>query len=149
MVGAVTTVRVAVLLCAPAVGVWVVVTPEVWLLLPPVVLLVTLKVTVQLPLAGIAIPVKLSEVAPAPRVPGVVPTQVPPTAPPTALMFTSVSVKAPALRAEALLLVRARVTDELPPTAIEVGLNPLLMVGAADTVSVAGVVCAPAVGGWV
>src|SRR5258708_4130920 len=119
------TPSVAVLLCAPAVGVWVVVTPEVWLLLPPVVLLVTLKVTVQLPLAGIAIPVKLSAVAPAPRVPGVVPVQVPPTAPPTALMFTSVSVNAPPVRAVALLLARVRVTAELPPHAIVAGWKPL------------------------
>jgi hypothetical protein len=49
-------------------------------------LLVTLKITVQLLLAGIVIPVKLSAVAPAPRLFGVVPAQVPVTAPPTALM---------------------------------------------------------------
>src|SRR5712692_3733702 len=146
MVGAATTVSVAVLLCAPAVGVWVVVTPEVWLLLPPSVLLVTLKVTVQLPLAGIAMPVKLSAVAPALRVLGVVPTQVPPTTPPTALMFTSVSVNAPPVRAEALLLVRVRVTTDVPPDGIVAGLSPLLMVGAANTVSVAVLLAAPAVG---
>jgi hypothetical protein len=50
------------------------------------VLLVTLKITVQLLLAGIVIPVKLSAVAPAARVFGVVPAQVPVTAPPRALM---------------------------------------------------------------
>src|SRR5216684_2954792 len=122
MVGGPSTVRVAVLLAAPAVGVWVVVTPEAWLLLPPAVLLVTLKVTVQLPLAGIAIPVKLSAVAPALRVPGVVPVQVPPTAPPTALMFTSVSVNAPPVRAVALLFDRVRVTNEVPPDTMVVGL---------------------------
>src|SRR5216684_595793 len=122
MVGAANTVSVAVLLCAPAVGVCVVVTPEVWLLLPPGVLLMTLKVTVQLLLAGIAIPVKLRAVAPALRVLGVVPTQVPPTAPPTALMFTSVSVNAPPLRAVALVLDRVRVTNEVPPDTMVVGL---------------------------
>src|ERR1035441_10534186 len=101
------TVRVAVLLAVPAVGVCVVVTPEVVLLLPPIVLLVTLKVTVHVRLlAGIVIPVQLTEVAPALSVPGVVPEQVPPTLPPTALMPTSVSVNAPPVRAEALLLVR-------------------------------------------
>ena len=62
MVGAASTVRVAVLLGVPAVVVCVVVTPEVALFWTPMVLLVTLKVTVQLPLAGIVIPVKLKDV---------------------------------------------------------------------------------------
>ena len=115
MVGAANTVRVAVLLAVPAVGVCVVVTPDVVLLLPPTVLLVTLKVTVQLLLAGIVIPVKLRAVAPALKEDGVVPTQVPPTAPPTALMLVRVSVNAPPVRAEALLLDSVRVTTELPP----------------------------------
>ena len=78
-------------------------------------LLVTLKVTVQLPLAGIVMPVKLNEVWPAVKEIGVVPAQVPPTLPATALMLTSVSVNAPPNRAEALLLNRVRVTRELPP----------------------------------
>src|ERR1035438_7838926 len=136
------TVRVAVLLAVPAVGVCVVVTPDVVLLLPPTVLLVTLNVTVQLP-DGIVIPVKLSAVAPALKEEGVVPAQVPPTAPPTALMLASVSVNAPAVRAEALLLDRVSVTTELPPDAIEVGLNPLAMVGAANTVRVALLLAVP------
>lgn len=109
------TVSVAVLLTAPAVGVCVVVTPEVALGLPPTALLVTLKITVQLPLAGIVIPVKLRAVAPAIGVLGVVPAQVPVTAPPTALMLASVSVNAPPVRAEALPLERVRVTGEVPP----------------------------------
>ena len=62
MVGAASTVRVAVLLAAPAVAVCVVVTPDVVLFWVPGILLVTLKATVQLPLAGIAMPVKLSDV---------------------------------------------------------------------------------------
>src|SRR5260370_124813 len=59
MVGDAFTVRVAILLGEPADGVCVVVTPDVALGFPPTVLLVTLKVTVQLLLAGIVIPVKL------------------------------------------------------------------------------------------
>src|ERR1035438_3678899 len=141
------TVRVAVLLAVPAVGVCVVVTPDVVLLLPPTVLLVTLNVTVQLP-DGIVIPVKLRAVAPALKEEGVVPAQVPPTAPPTALMLASGSVNAPPLRAEALLLDSVRVTTELPPDAIEVGLNPLAMVAEAMlvTVRVAVLLAVPAVG---
>src|ERR1035441_8947283 len=139
------TVRVAVLLAVPTVGGCVVVTPDVVLLLPPTVLLVTLNVTVQLP-DGIVIPVKLRAVAPALKEEGVVPEQVPPTAPATALMLASVSVNAPPVRAEALLFDSVRVTTELPPDAIEVGLNPLAMGGAARTVRVAVLLAVPATG---
>jgi hypothetical protein len=97
-------------------------------LLPPV-LLVTLKVTVQLLLAGIVTPVKLRAVAPAPKEDGAVPTQVPPTAPPAALMLTSVSVNAPPVRAEALLFDKVKVATDVPPGAIEVGLKALAIVG--------------------
>src|SRR6266700_1204170 len=109
------TVRVAVLLVEPGEGVCVVVTPDVVLGFPPAVVLVTLKVTVQLLLAGIVIPLKLRAVAPAPRVAGVVPAQVPPTAPPTALMLTSESVNAPPVRLEPLLFDNVRVAREFPP----------------------------------
>ena len=136
MVGAATTVRVAVLLAEPAAGVWVVVTPELVLLLPPSVLLVTLKVTVQLPLAGMVIPEKLSDVWPAVNEVGIVPAQVPPTAPAAALMLTSVSVKVPPVRAEALLLERVRVTRELPPDGIAAGLNAWVIVGATRLITV-------------
>jgi hypothetical protein len=139
------TVKVAVLLAAPAVGVCVEVTPEVVLGFPPTVLLVTLKITVQLLLAGIAIPLKLSAVAPAASVFGVVPTQVPPTAPPTALMFASVSVNAPPLRADALPFASVNVTTELPLDGIETGLNALEIVGALETVRVAVLLGGPAV----
>ena len=115
MVGAASTVSVAVLLAAPALGVCVVVTPEVVLLLLPGVLLVTLKIAVQLPLRGMVIPLKLRAVAPAVKEDGVVPEQVPLTAPPAALMLVSVSVNAPPVRAEALLLDKVRVTTEVPP----------------------------------
>jgi hypothetical protein len=109
------TVSVAVLLAAPADGVCVVVTPDVVLGFPPTVLLVTLKITVQLLLAGIVIPVKLSAVWPAVSVDGVVPLQVPVTDPPTALMLLKVSVNAPPVKLEPLLLDNVRVTTELPP----------------------------------
>ena len=115
IVGVANTVRFAVLLPVPAVGVCVVVTPEVAFGCTPTVLLVTLKITVQLLLAGMVIPVKLSAVCPADKVDGVVPTQVPVTDPPTALMWTSVSVNAPAVSAVALLFDNVRVTTELPP----------------------------------
>src|SRR5258708_2564727 len=109
------TVRIAVLLAEPTDGVCVVVTPDVVLGFPPTVLLVTLKVTVQLLLAGIVMPLKLRAVAPALKEDGVVPVQVPPTAPPTALMLDNVSVNAPPVRTEALLLDNVRVVTELPP----------------------------------
>src|SRR5260370_83865 len=82
---------------------------------PPAVLLMTLKVTVQLLLAGIVMPVKLRTVAPALKVEGVVPAQVPPTAPPTALMLDNVSVNARPVRVAGLLFDNVRVTTELPP----------------------------------
>ena len=115
IVGGAKTVRLAVLLTAPAVGVCVVVTPEVAFGLMPTVLLVTEKVTVQLPLAGIVIPLKLKAVAPTLRLLGVVPTQVPPTAPPTALIFVSVSVKEAPVRLLALLLLKVKVMVEFAP----------------------------------
>jgi hypothetical protein len=58
IVGALRTVRLAVLLAVPAVGVRVVVTPEVVLFRAPAVLLVTLKTTVQLPFAGMLMALK-------------------------------------------------------------------------------------------
>src|ERR1700683_3311593 len=140
------TVRLAVLLTVPAVGVWVVVTPVVLLGLDATLLLVTLKVTVQLAADGMVIPLKLRAVAPAVNELGVVPAQVPPTAPPTALMFTSVSLNAPPVRPEVLVLVRVRVTTDVPPDTMDVGLNALEIVGAVTTVKVAGLLAVPAVG---
>ena len=78
-------------------------------------LLVALKITVQLALAGILIPMKLNAVAPAVSVLGVVPVHVPVTEPPAALMEVSVSVNAPPVSAELLPLVRVSVIVELPP----------------------------------
>ena len=140
------TVNVGELLPVPAVGVCVVVTPEVVLGLAPSVVLVTLKVTVQLLLPGMVMPLKLRAVALALKLDGVVPAQVPPTAPPTALMFTRVSLNAALVRADPLLLIRLMVTTELEPDVIEFGLNDLVTVGGAYTVSVAMLLPLPAVG---
>ena len=115
MVGAASTVRLAVLLTAPAVGVSVVVTPEAEFGWTPGVLLVTAKVTVQELLAGMVIPLKLKAVAPALRLLGVAPTQVPVTAPATALIFVSVSEKAAPVRLLPLLLLSVSVTIAVPP----------------------------------
>jgi hypothetical protein len=115
IVGAASTVRFAVLLPAPGESVCVVVTPEAVFGCTPAVLLVTEKMTVQLPLAGIVMPVKLNAVAPGANVFGVAPTQVPVTAPPTALILLSVSVNAPPVSAEALLLLKVSVRVEVSP----------------------------------
>ena len=114
IVGGAKTVRLAVLLAVPIV-VCVVVTPEVAFGFVPTVVLVTANVTVQLPLAGIVIPLKLNAVAFAASVFGVVPAQVPPTAPPTALILRSVSVNDALVTGDVLLLLNVRVTVELPP----------------------------------
>ena len=142
------TCKVAVLLAAPATGVCAVVTPEVvfgWL---PVALLVTLKITVQLPFAGIVIPVKLSAVCPLVNALGLVPAHVPVTAPPAALIFTSVSLNAPPVSAEPLLFASVRVTVDMPPVAIAAGLNALLIDGDArlPTCKLAVLLAGPAVG---
>lgn len=142
------TIRLTVLLTAPATGVCVVVTPEVEFGFEPVALLVTGKVTVQLPLAGIVIPVKLKAVAPAPKVLGVVPTHVPPTAPPTALMFVSVSLNDPPVSAEPFELLKVNVTVELPPEEIVVGLKAFAIVGAAKTIRFGVLLPEPAVAVW-
>jgi hypothetical protein len=86
IVGGISTVRVGELLPEP-VGACAVVTAEVLFCRDPAVVVVMLNVTVQLPLAGMLMPVKLSAVAPAVRVFGVVPVQEPPTAPPAAVML--------------------------------------------------------------
>jgi len=114
-VGGAKTERFAVLLAVPGVVVCVVVTPEVVFGFVPGVLLLTSKMTVQLPLPGIVIPLKLSAVALAASVFGVVPTQVPVTLPPTALILASVSVNEALVRSAVFVLVNVKVTVELPP----------------------------------
>ncbi len=78
-------------------------------------LLVTLKITVQLPLAGMVMPLKLSAVAPPVRLLGVVPTQVPVTLPPAAFMLPNVSENEAFVRVDVLGLPSVRVTVELLP----------------------------------
>jgi hypothetical protein len=151
IVGAVTavTVKFAVLLTVPATGVSLVVTPEVVLGCMPPVLLVTLNVTVQLLFAARPTPLKLSAVAPAVNVLGEVPVQVPPTEPPAALMLTSVSENEALCNIDALLLAMVRVTTDVPPDGMLVGLKPLEMVGAATTVKFTVLLPDPATGVWV
>ena len=112
MVGAASTVRLAVLLPVPVV-VCVVVTPDVAFGCMPGMLLVTGKVTVQLPLAGMVIPEKLREVWPTVKV--VPAAHDPPTTPPTADMLVSESLNAAPVRAEALLFDSVKVTVGFPP----------------------------------
>lgn len=136
IVGGAKTLKFTVLLAVPATGVCVVVTPEVVFGCDPGVELVTLKITVQLLLAGIVMPLKFSDVAPADKLLGIVPEQVPVTDPPTAVMFVSESLNVAPVRLLAFGLVSVRVTVEEPPVAIEVGLNALAMVGGPSTVKV-------------
>ena len=105
MVGVAKTVRFAPLLAAPATGVCVVTTPDVEFGHTPALLLVTANVIVQLPLAGMLIPLKLNAVAPAPSTFDPAPVQLPPAAPPTALMLASVSLNAAPVSAVAVLLL--------------------------------------------
>ncbi len=146
IVGEFNTVKLAVLLGGPAAGVCVVVTPEVVFGLVPCVLLVTAKVTVQEPLAGIVMPLKLKAVAPAPSTFEDAPVQVPPAAPPTALILVSMSVKLALVRLLAFGFISVSVTVELPPGAIELGLKALLIAGAPNTVRLAVLLAAPALG---
>src|SRR2546425_12884540 len=115
MVGAASTVRLAVLLAEPVVDVCAVVTPDVALGRTPGLLLVTSKMTVQLLFAGTVIPLKLRAVAFGASVFGAVPTQVPVTLPPTALILTSVSVNEALVRSSALALLNVSVTVVVPP----------------------------------
>src|SRR5438445_651766 len=101
--------------------------------------------TVQLPAAGIVIPLKFNAVAPpATRLFGVVPAHVPVTAPPTALIFVSASVNEAPVSALGLVLPSVKVTVLVPPEVIVVGLNALAIVGAAKTVRLAVLLAGPA-----
>jgi hypothetical protein len=105
--------------------------------------LVTPKVTVQFPLAGIVMPVKFTTGAPAVKTLPAAPPHDPADAPPTAVIFESVSENEAFVNAVALLLVKVNVTVEVPPDAIVVGENAFPMVGGAITVMLA-VAVAPA-----
>lgn len=98
-------------------------------------MLVTSKVTVQLELFGIVMPLKLKAVAPGEREFGIVPTQVPPTAPPTALIFIKLSVNEALVKSPVVFgFDKVRVTVEVPPVRIIEGLKDLAIVGGATTV---------------
>jgi hypothetical protein len=131
MVGLANTVRLAVLLTAPAPTVWLVVTPLVVFTLTPSVLLVTTTVTVQLPAAGIVNPVKVSAVAPAVNELPEAPVQVPPAAPAAEiLIFVSVSVKPAAVNAwPALVLLSVNVTVDVPPVVMTAGAKDFAITG--------------------
>jgi hypothetical protein len=137
-------VRLGALLAGP-VAISFVVTPEVEFGFVPTVLLLTTNVTVQLLLAGIVIPLKLRAVAFAANAFGAVPTQVPPTAPPTALMLTRVSVNDPLVKGDALPLFNVKVTVELPPDWMAVGLKALVIEGGPVTARVAMLLAVPGV----
>ena len=94
IVGCPYTNRLAVFETVPGVGTSVVVTPLVLFGFVPSVLEVTTTVTVQLPLAGMVMPLKLRLVAPAVKLLELAPVQVPPAFPVALIdMLTSVSVK--------------------------------------------------------
>ena len=92
---------------------------------------------------------KLSAVAPAVKVAGVVPTQLPVTLPPRADMLTRVSVKAAPVSALVFELVSVKVTTDVPPDWILVGKKALAMVGGAMTVKLGVLDGEPAVAVWV
>src|SRR5258708_5840991 len=148
-VPAANTVRLTVGEGGPAAGGWVVGTPLVAVGVVPGVELVTSKMTVQLPAVGMVMPVKLSAVAPAARVVGVVPTHVPVTFPATAAILTSVSVKLAPVKALAFVFVNVKVIVEVPPDGIEVGLKDFAIVGGANTVKLTLGEGGPATGVWV
>ena len=149
--GGVNTTRFAVLLAVPAMFVSVVVTPEVAFGFVPSVLLLTEKVTVQMPPLvpepGIMMLVKLRVVSLGLRMLGEVPLQLPPTEPPTVLILASVSLNEALFNAATFGLVSVRVTNELPPVSIVPGLNPFAIVGRPKTVRLTGVLPAPS-GVW-
>lgn len=126
--GGATTFSVAVLLTFPATGVSAVATPDVVFVRFPPVELVISKITVQ-PAGGIVIPPKLSDVAPAEMLDGVVPTQVPVTGPPTALMSTKLSLNDAPVRFVAFGLESVRVTVVFPPPGMEEAPKAFAIVG--------------------
>ncbi len=147
MVGVARTARLAVLLTGPALGISVVVTPEVLLGFVPMVLLVTTTVTVQLPLAGMVRPAKVSAVCPLVKLLLLAPTQVPPAfCAPLIDMLPSVSLKLAPVSGKPFVLANVKVIVLVPPDVIEVGENALAMVGSATTVRLTALLPAPAVG---
>jgi hypothetical protein len=125
---------------APTVGVCVVVTPDAVFGSVPAVVLVTTKVTVQLPPAGIVMPLKESAVAPAVSVAGVMPGHVPPTVWFALIdMLVSVSVNAAPVSGPVFAagLVSVSVTVEVAPAPMVAGANAFAIVGGAHARRVA------------
>ena len=112
--GGVVTVRFAVLLGRPAVVVCVVVTPEVVFGCTPIALLLTEKITVQLPFAGIVIVLKVKFLMLG-GILGIVCAHVPVTAPPAAFILTKTSVNVAFVKEKAFGFVKVNVTVEVPP----------------------------------
>lgn len=141
------TVKVAVLLTGPAAGNCVLVTPLAVLGNAPVVVLVTITVTVQPP-AGRLGTVRfsaLTPVAPTTRTGLLVtPVQVPPIMVEATLMLVSVSVKLALVSATALPLPKVNVLVLVSPLAMAAGLKALAIVGAFNTVKLTGPEPAPA-----
>ena len=108
-----TTIKFVVLLGEPAVGVWSVIMPEVVFGCTPTMLLLTEKITVQLPFAGI-VTLKFKAVAPAGRE-KVHLGQVPVNSPPTALIFAKLSVNKAFVKVTLFLFVNVSVTTEFSP----------------------------------
>src|SRR5207253_2424807 len=113
--------------------------------LAPGMSLVTTKVTVHEPLAGIVRPVMLSAVCPALSALPAAPVHVPPAAPAALMrMLASVSVKPALVSATPLVLAIVSVTVEVPSAAMLAGAKALAIVGtAAVTVRFAVLETAP------
>ena len=126
-----TTVRLTAVAPVPAVGVWVVVTPFVVLELAPMFVLVTLRVTVQVPEAGRVSPVRVRAAWPLVKELPEAPPQVPPAVwAPETLMLVSVSVKVALESAMALVaLFRVKVMVETPPGPMVAGEKALTIPG--------------------
>jgi hypothetical protein len=134
MVGGASTVRFTVDEADPRV-VCVVVTPLVMFGFTPGVLEVTRTVTVQLPLAGIVIPLKVRLVAPLAKLFVPAPVQVPSAfCAPLIAMFARVSVNDAAVRLIELVFVRVNVIVDVSEDEIVAGLNALAIEGLASTV---------------
>ena len=131
-----TTVRLTDVEPLPTV-VWSVVTPLAVFGYTPGVADVTITVTVQLPLAGIVIPLKFRLVAPFKRLLLVAPVQVPAAFwAPLIVMPVRVSVKVAFVNALVFGFVRLNVMIEVPPATIVAGLNDFTIVGFKESLSV-------------
>src|SRR5262249_6209900 len=116
-----------------------------WFGLLPTLLLVTSKMTVQVPV-GTVMPVNVMRpVVLAARVFGVVPTHVPVTASdaPGVDILVSVSLKVAFVSDTAFVLPSVKVIVLVPPTGIVVGLKAFVSVGAAGATSIDPIVQAP------